>query len=190
MEQFTAKWGNVGIGTLVPYAKLDVVGEIRSFATSLGQTDYGTSSRNYTNFSSNSHGNVIISSNLYFSNNSVLKIAQTHGTMCGGAIVLPGNGQSNQGKMLFYTSTPHAVIADELYSGSLSMEIDGNGNVGIGKTNPLNKLDVNGTIHSKEVRVDMDNWSDFVFQKRIFITKFRRSRKAYSRKRSFAKYSK
>ena len=40
-----------------------------------------------------------------------------------------------------------------------------NGNVGIGITNPLNKLDVNGTVHSKEVKVDMTGWSDFVFKK-------------------------
>ena len=40
-----------------------------------------------------------------------------------------------------------------------------NGNVGIGSTNPQNKLDVNGTIHSKEVKVDMLGWSDFVFKK-------------------------
>ena len=39
------------------------------------------------------------------------------------------------------------------------------GNVGIGITNPKNKLDVNGTIHSKEVKVDMTGWSDFVFKK-------------------------
>lgn len=39
------------------------------------------------------------------------------------------------------------------------------GNVGIGVTNPLNKLDVKGTIHSQEVKVDMTNWSDFVFKK-------------------------
>ncbi|MCM0666900.1 hypothetical protein [Flavobacterium tyrosinilyticum] len=39
------------------------------------------------------------------------------------------------------------------------------GNVGIGQTNPTNKLDVNGTIHSKEVKVDMTGWSDFVFKK-------------------------
>jgi hypothetical protein len=38
-----------------------------------------------------------------------------------------------------------------------------NGNIGIGITNPKNKLDVNGTIHSKEVKVDMAGWSDFVF---------------------------
>ncbi|SHH87958.1 hypothetical protein [Flavobacterium defluvii] len=39
------------------------------------------------------------------------------------------------------------------------------GNVGIGITNPTNKLDVNGTIHSKEVKVDLTGWSDFVFKK-------------------------
>ena len=40
-----------------------------------------------------------------------------------------------------------------------------NGNVGIGVMVPNNKLDVNGTIHSKEVKVDMTGWSDFVFKK-------------------------
>ncbi|WP_228452232.1 hypothetical protein [Chryseobacterium sp. c4a] len=40
-----------------------------------------------------------------------------------------------------------------------------NGNVGIGISNPQNKLDVNGTIHAKEVKVDMSGWADFVFQK-------------------------
>ncbi|WP_160138281.1 hypothetical protein [Chryseobacterium sp. c4a] len=39
------------------------------------------------------------------------------------------------------------------------------GNVGIGMSNPQNKLDVNGTIHAKEVKIDMSGWADFVFQK-------------------------
>ena len=45
------------------------------------------------------------------------------------------------------------------------MSINRTGNVGIGTINPLNKLDVKGTIHSQEVKVDMLNWSDFVFKK-------------------------
>jgi hypothetical protein len=40
-----------------------------------------------------------------------------------------------------------------------------NGNVGIGVVNPINKLAVNGTIHCKEVKVDMTGWPDFVFKK-------------------------
>jgi hypothetical protein len=39
------------------------------------------------------------------------------------------------------------------------------GNVGIGTSTPDAKLAVNGTIHSKEVKVDLLGWSDFVFKK-------------------------
>lgn len=40
-----------------------------------------------------------------------------------------------------------------------------NGNVGIGISKPINKLDVNGVIHAKEVKVDLQNWPDYVFKK-------------------------
>jgi hypothetical protein len=42
------------------------------------------------------------------------------------------------------------------------MKFSSNGNVGIGITNPGNKLDVNGTIRAKEVKVET-GWADFVF---------------------------
>lgn len=42
--------------------------------------------------------------------------------------------------------------------------IKSNGNVGIGTSNPTYKLAVNGTIRSKEVRVET-GWADYVFDK-------------------------
>ncbi len=43
--------------------------------------------------------------------------------------------------------------------------IQNSGNVGLGTTTPDEKLAVNGNIHTKEVRVDLIGWSDFVFEK-------------------------
>lgn len=45
------------------------------------------------------------------------------------------------------------------------LTINQSGNVGIGVVNPQNKLDVNGMVHAKEVKVDLNGWADFVFEK-------------------------
>jgi|GEM_PF-1571029 len=38
------------------------------------------------------------------------------------------------------------------------------GNVGIGTSNPVDKLSVNGRIRAKEIKVDNQNWPDYVFE--------------------------
>lgn len=45
------------------------------------------------------------------------------------------------------------------------LTVAASGNVGIGTVSPDSKLAVNGTIHTKEVKVDLTGWSDFVFEK-------------------------
>lgn len=39
-----------------------------------------------------------------------------------------------------------------------------NGNIGIGTNDPNDKLEVNGTIRSKKIRVEASNWPDYVFR--------------------------
>lgn len=43
---------------------------------------------------------------------------------------------------------------------------DNNGNIGIGVESPQHKLEVNGTIRSKEVKIEATGWSDFVFEEK------------------------
>ncbi|MAG89066.1 helicase associated domain-containing protein [Zunongwangia profunda] len=50
-------------------------------------------------------------------------------------------------------------------AGKLRLTLIPNGNVGIGTTTPDSRLAVNGNIHAQEVKVDMDGWPDFVFEK-------------------------
>lgn len=156
--------GNVGIGISNPTSKLDVLGNIKSFNAAFGQTNINTSTKNYANFSSNNHGTVLMSSNLFFSDNDDQKVANTHGSMSGASIVIPGNGQHHQGGIVFYTNIPGSVTEGQAFTGSLSMAIKANGDVGIGTAMPREKLSVNGNIRAKEIKVESTNWPDYVFE--------------------------
>ncbi|WCT13677.1 hypothetical protein [Mucilaginibacter jinjuensis] len=70
------------------------------------------------------------------------------------------NLYSNWGSQLAFFTTQVGVantVAER-------MRIDWYGNVGIGTSAPDAKLSVNGTIHTKEVKVDLTGWPDYVFK--------------------------
>jgi len=82
-----------------------------------------------------------------------------YGIQNAGFVWIP-NSSLDQGKLLLSFGGSDNVMGNEA-----KMTFQSNGNVGIGTTNPKNELDVKGTIHSQEVKVDMSGWSDFVFKK-------------------------
>ncbi len=55
-----------------------------------------------------------------------------------------------------------AVNGDGINSPAMYVKTDGN--VGIGTTSPTERLSVNGTIRSKEVKVEASPWPDYVFE--------------------------
>jgi hypothetical protein len=126
---------NVGIGTANPMAKLQV-----------------------------DNGNILVRNFANVDNQSAIMIAHainitTYDTFGTSLRTITESAGYNTYGLQFFTQASYGTGQTE------KLRILGNGNVGIGKTNPTNKLDVNGTIHSQEVRVDMTGWSDFVFKK-------------------------
>lgn len=72
--------------------------------------------------------------------------------------------------LISFTAVGSVVAQDQLYlspagtkTADNSIVILENGNVGLGKANPETKLEVNGRIHAKSVKVDLEGWADFVF---------------------------
>jgi len=126
---------DVGIGTNNPLARLEV-----------------------------NNGGILVRNSSNVDNESTTMIAQsinianidTFGTSIKTITQSAGN---NTYGMQFFTQESYLTGQTE------KLRILGNGNVGIGILNPKNKLDVKGTMHAQEVKVDMSDWSDFVFRR-------------------------
>ncbi|RZT00337.1 hypothetical protein [Aquimarina brevivitae] len=133
--------GNVGIGTSNPGRKLQIVdGAFNRMKTSIGTLQLNQGSREPALFVSRWLG----SGSLYQS-----------------AILHTENSMGSYGLAFSMTGTHD----DNNFSNySTKMYLTQNGNLGIGTTTPDAKLAVNGTIHSKEVKVDLIGWPDYVFE--------------------------
>jgi hypothetical protein len=128
--------GRLGIGTPTPLAKLEV-----------------------------KNGNILVRNGVNADNTSSIMIAHsinesnfdTFGTSIR---TITQNSGANVYGMQFFTQESHITGQTE------KLRIQGNGNVGIGTTNPDSKLTVAGNIHAQEVKVTVNaGVPDYVFAK-------------------------
>ena len=131
--------GNVGIGTESPSTNLEIASPI---GATLSLTTKGFHGNNETPLSPKIDF-------LGYANGSKARISATEQTY-----------DTHGSKLSFFVNDgSSATSLKEM------MTINQNSNVGIGVIDPKNKLDVNGTVHAKEVKLDMAGWADFVFHK-------------------------
>jgi len=131
--------GNVGIGCDNPSAKLHVNNGADSDASILA-----TSSEN--------NKLVVSSGSTQPAYCSTFKITQDYNGDRRNGYMSFNRGESTDGGFLILGT-----------NGQDRVTIDTYGNVGIGKTNPTEKLEVNGKIRTSEVLITLDNWKDCVF---------------------------
>jgi hypothetical protein len=139
--------GNIGVGTTTPVSLLDV-------SSATGTATITPTTISITSASNASDWNTSTSwANLDFTSRDGSGIGAGAKARIGA--IMEGASGGGVG-MAFYTS---GGVFNE------KMRITNTGNVGIGISNPTDKLAVNGTIHSKEVKVDLLNWPDYVFDR-------------------------
>ena len=182
--------GNIGLGTTSPTSRLNIANgdvSLTSSTANSGRLLIGTTISNSSyNWGIKSSKPFIIESSSFplitlsavsigcissgdfaiatndgnfstFAKKGDLIIRTNTGTPCVGNLIL---ADENEGNIKFVTGKTGV-------NSMVQLLIDKTGTVGIGTgeatLNPSEKLAVNGLIHTKEVRVDLIGWPDFVF---------------------------
>ena len=192
---FLSDNGNVGVGTKNPQAKLHIqdgtsqdanillastgtnksVIQFRTNATNITVGSDNVMRFNATSMQFNPSSQMVVNGNFKVTGNIVLSGLSGATTKI---LTIGSNGQlstadipetaDNLGN---HTATQNLNLNDKkIVNGASSTDgifVSTSGSVGIGTSNPLYKLSVNGTILAKEIRVNEDAsyWPDFVFDK-------------------------
>ncbi|MBQ4804098.1 hypothetical protein J8L88_14645 [Aquimarina sp. MMG015] len=135
--------GNVGIGTSNPTKLLDVSGD-----AIIGKLD----SRHYLKISSSQWPEIRFQTP---TSNERIRIGVAHVDYSGYNL--------SEGDFYVYSQTINQMPFIVKKDGDVALSVD-TGNVGIGTYTPDAKLAVNGNIHTKEVKVDLTGWPDYVFE--------------------------
>jgi hypothetical protein len=153
--------GNVGIGTTAPTAKLDVSGAIK--ATSLSLT--GALTANSLTVSEDLRIGTTAAPENSYGKKLHFGIPGKNGD---GMFMARYNLEYDKAELRVDMGNDYNdkfVIGRKFWDQpefEPMFTVVTNGNVGIGISNPKNKLDVNGEIRAKEVKIETD-WADFVF---------------------------
>ncbi|QEC79313.1 hypothetical protein [Mucilaginibacter ginsenosidivorax] len=154
--------GNVGVGTMSPSTNLHIVGA-------------GTNTDGDNAHPVNGGGLIIQGNTGARSANNGAQLefaipANTDGTNVWGQgriITVAGTatGSDATGKMIIGTRRSFNKLGtgNQWYYGN-DLVIDGAGNIGIGTVTPHEALSVNGNIRSKQIKVEITNWPDYVFK--------------------------
>ncbi len=152
--------GKVGIGHTNPSARLHVNGDIKT-----GSSNGIQISQSGSTGIINKYGNGPLD---FRQNNSTKASLLTNGTFRIKSIeTYVGNMfiSARDWGMRFDINTDN--VGSDFYAwrsnNSEKMRLTNDGNLGLGITNPSEKLEVNGTIRAKEIIVETANWPDYVF---------------------------
>lgn len=134
--------GNVGIGTLNPIGNLDIFTSENTTTTPL----------------------ISLRSNFHFAGNyGMIRFGDYTQTVQyqKGAIIYESVSGSARGK--FHIAMENTDSPGSVTLADARLTVLSDGNVGIGITNPTEKLSVNGKIKAREVKVETTGWPDYVF---------------------------
>ncbi|MBN1462593.1 MAG: hypothetical protein JXQ69_01395 [Paludibacteraceae bacterium] len=188
----TVLGGNIGVGTATPKAKFEIVAEgdplFNEDNPNNGIQIKGTDQVLYMGVKSDTHVGYIQSvdygtvvaplllnargGNVGIGTTTPISTLDVNGdihTPENSSLWIGGYGDEGGPRLRLHHSTNAYIdYVDHLYFRAGVDEVftmTASGKVGIGTVNPQNALDVNGTIHAKEVKVDLNGWADFVFEK-------------------------